>query len=492
MVYKGSHNVRFVPYSFSIRNTCSHSYVQFSPPDGCFPQNIVVTKKDTPSDTIFKGVATSTTYFPTGGLEFEYDVDYIIKALNDNNETLYSFTTRINSVSYSAIARLKSSSTVTPTCAEDHGMITIINGSGLSTSLPGYSWSMQRWVHDSTSIKIISNNPLSDYYGETYYKKDFGNGSEIFLPQVHLPAGNYTIEINDRCNPVVQIPVYYDGGYDASAFDIDTVGTCGGLKVTPKGKLKLAGSEVTTYYRIIEGPAGEYDANKVISSDDAASNNFFTFSSTGTYKIGISYENSSTGCILKETAEIKYTAPPGLQLNTYTTAAYVCNGQTIGHILISAIYGSKPYTYQLWDINKTTMIMAAPNDITNGIAHFEYGSINTEYSVKVIDSCNNDFWQDITMTDLSTARIVYTPNNGDVCSGGTIQLNCITLGTTNYTWTGPNGWSSTSQNPAISNANKATMQGWYKIVVQPEFCGDEMRDSVYITILDYHRFYLTD
>jgi hypothetical protein len=36
------------------------------------------------------------------------------------------------------------------------------------------------------------------------------------------------------------------------------------------------------------------------------------------------------------------------------------------------------------------------------------------------------------------------------------------------------------QNPVIPNA-QANMTGWYKVSVQPEYCGDPVTDSIYIT-----------
>ncbi|WP_242927046.1 PKD domain-containing protein [Pontibacter vulgaris] len=50
-----------------------------------------------------------------------------------------------------------------------------------------------------------------------------------------------------------------------------------------------------------------------------------------------------------------------------------------------------------------------------------------------------------------------------VCTGGTIQLSAA--GGTSYEWSGPNGYTSTQQNPAIANA-AATMAGTYTVTAR--------------------------
>lgn len=54
-------------------------------------------------------------------------------------------------------------------------------------------------------------------------------------------------------------------------------------------------------------------------------------------------------------------------------------------------------------------------------------------------------------------------NNGPICSGNTLNLTSTASGLT-YAWTGPNGFTSSAQNPSISNA-PATANGTYTLVV---------------------------
>src|SRR5699024_10758852 len=72
----------------------------------------------------------------------------------------------------------------------------------------------------------------------------------------------------------------------------------------------------------------------------------------------------------------------------------------------------------------------------------------------------------------------YASSNSPLCSGDTLKLHS-TKGKL-YNWTGPNGFSSTQQNPTISNATTA-MSGNY-IVTATDTNGCSARDTVGITV----------
>src|SRR5438552_2309413 len=59
-------------------------------------------------------------------------------------------------------------------------------------------------------------------------------------------------------------------------------------------------------------------------------------------------------------------------------------------------------------------------------------------------------------------------NNGPICSGQTLTLSANTTAPS-YSWTGPNGFSSTAQNPSIANATTAAT-GTYNLTVTSNGC----------------------
>ncbi len=295
--------------------------------------------------------------------------------------------------------------------------------------------------------------------------------SSYYLGTTSLPPGLYTLTANHGCgNPVIAtlnnpgIYSYKDLGYNEQL-------TCSGMKITPTGSITYKGNPTTTYYRLTSGPTG-YDKTVI------APGGSFTLSGPGTYILGILTDNSSTACVIGSTT-IVYTAPP-LDLDPNATSAYVCVGGTTGNISVKAMNGVAPYTYQLWNADNTVKIPGVTDITTSGIAHFTYGLADETYTVRISDQCGNAFKQEITISNLETAKIVYASTN-PVCTGGTIQLKCITLGNTDYTWTGPAGFTSDVQNPVINNV-QTTMTGWYKVSVTPEYCGIEKLDSVYVTV----------
>lgn len=80
---------------------------------------------------------------------------------------------------------------------------------------------------------------------------------------------------------------------------------------------------------------------------------------------------------------------------------------------------------------------------------------------------NNNNHGYVTITYSGGGAVVTATNNGPICSGGTLQLSTTSMGT--YSWTGPNGFTSTAQNPAITNFTSANA-GTYSVTVNMGAC----------------------
>ena len=61
-------------------------------------------------------------------------------------------------------------------------------------------------------------------------------------------------------------------------------------------------------------------------------------------------------------------------------------------------------------------------------------------------------------------------NNGPVCSGNTLSLTASTVTGATYSWTGPNGFTSTQQNPTVSTNATTAMSGTYSVTVTVDSC----------------------
>ncbi len=72
-------------------------------------------------------------------------------------------------------------------------------------------------------------------------------------------------------------------------------------------------------------------------------------------------------------------------------------------------------------------------------------------------------------------------SNSPICEGATLSFTVTTYGSATYTWTGPNGFTSTDQNPTIPNATTAA-SGTYSVYVTSSGCGANGPVSVNVTV----------
>ncbi len=70
---------------------------------------------------------------------------------------------------------------------------------------------------------------------------------------------------------------------------------------------------------------------------------------------------------------------------------------------------------------------------------------------------------------ISDQPVAVASNNGPICAGALLQLSASTIGGATYGWTGPNGFTSSAQNPTIPNATAAA-SGTYRVTVTVNGC----------------------
>jgi gliding motility-associated-like protein len=111
----------------------------------------------------------------------------------------------------------------------------------------------------------------------------------------------------------------------------------------------------------------------------------------------------------------------------------------------------------------------------------------TTYTATIVNNtCNGP----ITFSSPVTVTVTPPPCTGvscsfsgtgdTVCAGGLIALTASTVSNATYQWTGPNGYSSTFQNPTITNATLAHT-GWY--IVKDTIPGCSYTDSVFVLVI---------
>ena len=81
-------------------------------------------------------------------------------------------------------------------------------------------------------------------------------------------------------------------------------------------------------------------------------------------------------------------------------------------------------------------------------------------------ACN---WAPVTLTIKPKPAATGMGNDGPICAGGTLHLSVDAVAGATYSWTGPNSFTSTSQNPSIANATTAG-GGTYHLTITLNGC----------------------
>ena len=84
-------------------------------------------------------------------------------------------------------------------------------------------------------------------------------------------------------------------------------------------------------------------------------------------------------------------------------------------------------------------------------------------------------------SDFNTIKATVSAMPNNTCSGSNVALYAETIPSATYTWTGPNGFTSNTQNPTLSNVT-TLVSGYYVANVTVPGCGT-YKDSVNITVL---------
>lgn len=180
------------------------------------------------------------------------------------------------------------------------------------------------------------------------------------------------------------------------------------------------------------------------------SSGVFNTLTAGTYTITA---KDIQGCTATATTTI--TQPvAALAVSISPTAPAICNGQSV-NLNASAIGGTAPYTYT-WSAGLGT-----------GASKTVSPTTTTLYTVSVTDNKNCAATATVNVTVNQTPIAVAA---GDVeCVGSTVNLSSsntntsITTGLT-YSWAGPNSFTSSTQNPAITNVTAAA-GGVYTVTI---------------------------
>lgn len=138
---------------------------------------------------------------------------------------------------------------------------------------------------------------------------------------------------------------------------------------------------------------------------------------------------------------------------------FTLNGLT--NIIHASSFSTVPATSNEWkfakiDISNSTLPSGSHIRVNNTTHLFHLAVINGQSSVT---GCRYGFYSDFNRTNIAWINSNHSPNNA-YCIGDTIKLFTETLTNATFSWSGPNGFSSSSQNPVVPNAS-LNMSGIY-------------------------------
>lgn len=143
---------------------------------------------------------------------------------------------------------------------------------------------------------------------------------------------------------------------------------------------------------------------------------------------------------------------------TVTTPIQYCQNESVSAEVTATGTALKWYTSATGTTEFTSLV---PSTATVGSVHY--------YVSQTVDGCESER-ADLEVQTLAPPETPAITTNSPVCVGSKIELSTSADGT--YTWTGPNNFTSTDQNPEIASATTAAA-GEYTLVVKVGNCTSE-------------------
>jgi gliding motility-associated-like protein len=266
-----------------------------------------------------------------------------------------------------------------------------------------------------------------------YYQIDCGPQTSLGTPVCVVGKTNVVITF---CKPGNDNPIYtiVAAGALKGSDDITVREGCTGI-MTVSGLLPAT----INWTSIYPGAQGAYDSYLSCTAG-CTTTNITPLQGSPSY---IDYQVSGLrvcGPVVSDTIRV-YTTPQIAIAITPGNAAVCAGGSTNVTFMATASGGDAPYNF-LWNTGQPGQSLTVN---TGGV-----------YTVSVTDTHNClPAVQSVTVatTPLPTTPVI--SSNSPVCEGSTLNLFSSTVAGATYSWTGPNGFTSSQQNPVINNTTAA-------------------------------------
>jgi gliding motility-associated-like protein len=272
-----------------------------------------------------------------------------------------------------------------------------------------------------------------------YYFQNTTGGTLLFHQTQYACWTNQTLNISSGGNCCI-LPA---GSNPCSSLNVSSTNiipvTCSGQS---NGSFLITSSGGASPYDYIITGAGGLNFG---TFNNIFGNQSVTNLPAGSYTISVTDNNNCAGStiVVISTQSIAPATP------TVTTSAATCS--SVGTATVSNYNASFTYTFS----------PAGPSIVSGGTIS---GMIpGTSYVVSVNNgTCTSVNSNSFSISQQQNPPIASASAAGPFCVGGAINLNAS--GGSSYTWTGPNGYTSNSQNPQIFPAN-INQSGTYSVTV---------------------------
>ena len=178
---------------------------------------------------------------------------------------------------------------------------------------------------------------------------------------------------------------------------------------------------------------------------------------------------TANGCTTSQTLLLDASAPiaPNEASIVPATPSF-CTGSDVT-LTATPLGGGGPFTYTWTDPNNVT---GQPTSVADLVVN-----VPGTWSLLIQDGCGSQASTSVVVNEFPVPNVT-VGSNSPVCTGADILLNATSdvVGST-FAWTGPNGFTSTDEDPVISDASLA-MTGTYTVIATANGCSSSPGSTV--------------
>ena len=246
-----------------------------------------------------------------------------------------------------------------------------------------------------------------------------------------------------------------------------TISTCTPANITASSNTTICIGQTLNVTGSSDQPNATYNwsgPNNFSSTSLSFAIQNITSAANGTYTLTATYN----GCVSTTSTTVVINSPSTILTSSNSP---ICQNQTLNLIGTSS---QATATFNWTGPNNFTSTSLSPSILSVTIASSGTYTLTATYSGCVSTS------NTIVSINSTAAPAVTTSSNSPICSGQNLNLSASSnINNASYNWTGPNGFSSTLLNPALSNATTSS-SGTYTLIATNNGCSNSTSTLVVV------------